>query len=295
MLKVGYFADGPWGHNAFEKIISDKGIDVKFICVRSDSTDVKFHEYSIAHQIPLIRHENINSKEFIEIVRNFECDLLISMSFNQIFKKDLIDLAPMKIINCHAGKLPSYRGRNILNWALINDEKEFGITVHYVDRGIDTGEIILQKCFPITESDNYRTLLEIAYIECANLLYESVCLFKNGKALSHSQKNLDTPSFYCGRRGAGDELINWNQTSRDVFNFIRAICSPGPMATCFLDGIEVKINSSRYFPDLRAYKGIPGQILEKTSEGFIVKTLDTYIEIKEIVSIKKIRVGDRLK
>ena len=61
------------------------------------------------------------------------------------------NMPPLKTINCHAGKLPFYRGRNILNWVLINDEREFGITVHYVDEGIDTGDIILQRVFPITD------------------------------------------------------------------------------------------------------------------------------------------------
>ena len=65
-------------------------------------------------------------------------------------------------INCHAGKLPDYRGRNILNWALINDEKEFGITVHFIDEGIDTGDIILQESFEIKDSDNYKSLLDLA-------------------------------------------------------------------------------------------------------------------------------------
>ena len=77
------------------------------------------------------------------------------MSFDQIFKEEIINIPPLKIINCHAGKLPFYRGRNILNWALINDEKEFGITVHYVDFGIDTGDSILQKNYEITDDDDY--------------------------------------------------------------------------------------------------------------------------------------------
>ena len=66
-------------------------------------------------------------------------------------------------------KLPFYKGRNILNWVLINDEKEFGITVHYVDEGIDTGDIILQETFPIIDSDDYSTLLDKAYEECPRL------------------------------------------------------------------------------------------------------------------------------
>lgn len=67
------------------------------------------------------------------------------------------------MINCHAGKSPLYRGRNILNRALINDEKEFGITVHYVDEGIDTGDIILQRVYEITDEENYATLLDRAH------------------------------------------------------------------------------------------------------------------------------------
>ena len=80
------------------------------------------------------------------------------MSFNQIFKREMIDLPKYGTINCHAGKLPFYRGRNILNWALINDEKEFGITVHYMDEGIDTGDIIVQRTYPIGEEDDYGIL-----------------------------------------------------------------------------------------------------------------------------------------
>ena len=64
------------------------------------------------------------------------------MSFNQILKKKIINLPHLKTINCHAGKLPFYRGRNVLNRVLINDENEFGITIHYIDEGIDTGDIV---------------------------------------------------------------------------------------------------------------------------------------------------------
>lgn len=295
MLKIGYFADGKWGHNAFEKLNKDDDIEIKFICVRFDSVDQKFVEYSKKNNIPLLKYKNINSKSFLEIIKVLECDLLISMSFNQIFKKEIIHLTKYGIINCHAGKLPFYRGRNILNWAIINDETEFGITVHYVDDGIDTGDIIRQKCFPITDKDNYKTLLELAFIECPNILYDVVVEFKKGKPQSYSQKKLEDKGFYCGRRIEGDEIINWNQKSRELFNFIRAICSPGPMATTSLNGVSVKINSARIISGLREYKGIPGQILGKTVDGYLIKTKDTYLEILEIQSEAKIINGDRFK
>ena len=167
-MKIGYFADGPWAHKAFDKIISDDSIEILFVMVRYDKQDPVLIELANKNNIPVELCENINSKNFVDKARLYQADLFVSMSFNQIFRKEMINLPRYGTINCHAGKLPFYRGRNILNWALINDEKEFGITVHYLDEGIDTGDIILQKVYPITDEDDYGTLLVRAYDGCAD-------------------------------------------------------------------------------------------------------------------------------
>lgn len=294
-MKIGYFADGPWSHQALNNILNDVCFQIAFICVRFHIPDPILSQLAKELKIPLLTHANVNSVEFINRVQEFNCDIFVSMSFDQIFKKEIIQLTPQKIINCHAGLLPFYRGRNILNWALINDEKEFGITVHYVDEGIDTGDIILQQKNRITDADNYKTLLEKAYVQCAELLYDSLKLILQGKVQRVSQNSIHPLGSYCGQRKKGDEVINWNQTSRQIFNFIRAICRPGPMAMTYLDGVDILINSSKYFKEAPQYMGIPGQILTKTKDGFLVKTQDSFVEIKEITSEKKIRVGDRFR
>ncbi|EAL4745838.1 formyl transferase [Campylobacter jejuni] len=130
----------------------------------------------------------MNSKEFLNELKKYSNDLLVSMSFDQIFKEELLKLYPRKIINCNAGKLPFYRDRNILNWALINDEKEFGISVHFIDKGINTGDIILQKTYEIKDSDDYTTLLNLCHKECASLLYESLILFLEDNVKAYKQK-----------------------------------------------------------------------------------------------------------
>ena len=95
------------------------------------------------------------------------------MSFDQIFKNEIINAINNNIINCHAGKLPFYRGRNILNWVLINDEKKFGITVHYIDEKIDCGDIILQRLFKITDQDG-RTIYDYYYRPTSNVYCPSI-------------------------------------------------------------------------------------------------------------------------
>ena len=216
------------------------------------------------------------------------------MSFNQIFRSTITNLPRYKTINCHAGKLPFYRGRNILNWVLINDEKEFGITVHYIDEGIDTGDILLQRIYPIHEEDDYASLLNVSYKECANILYDAIKLIQTGRSERIVQKDIHPVGFYCGIRTVGDEMINWNQSSRDLFNFIRSLCIPGPQATTFCNGQEIKINKARMISNAPVYKSTIGQVVGKTEQGVIVKTADTVIEILEIDTTLKLKIGDRL-
>ncbi len=207
-ISVGYFADGPWSHQALKKFIVDPSIRIPFICARFDRPDEVLREQATIHHIDFLTHPRVNSDDFFETIDHYGCDLFISMSFNQIFRKRLIEYPRLQTINCHAGKLPFYRGRNILNWVLINDEKEFGITVHYVDEGIDTGDILAQRTFPITDQDNYATLLECAYHECAELLYETVKKLQTGQAVRTAQSEIHRLGFYCTARMDGDERLN---------------------------------------------------------------------------------------
>jgi methionyl-tRNA formyltransferase len=292
-LSLGYFADGLWSHKAFEKLINDNDILIKFVCVRFDTQDETLKKYCDKYNIDYLKDQNINSEKFIKKLSEYKCDLFVSMSFNQIFRKEIINLTRYKIINCHAGRLPFYRGRNILNWVLINDEKEFGITVHYVDAGIDTGDIILQELYPITLQDDYSTLLKKSYVECANLLYKAVSLFKNGEVKGKKQSDIHPVGFYCIQRKIGDEIINWHDSSRNIFNFIRSICLPGPMARAFINGVEVRINKSEIILDSIPYKCITGAILNIDTSGFLVKTRDSFIKITEYTSNATLKVGDR--
>lgn len=292
-MKIGYFADGVWSHLAFQKMIADKDIILSFICVRYDTKDEILKNYCLEYGIEYLKHKNINSKDFIDELKKYNCDLFVSMSFNQIFKNEIINLPRLNTINCHAGKLPFYKGRNILNWALINDEKEFGITVHYMDEGIDTGDIVLQRAYPIIDTDDYSTLLETAQVECATILYDAIIMFKEGDVQVVSQKDMDSIGFYCSQRKEGDEILNWNQTSREIFNFVRAICKPGPMARAKINGKEMKINRVAFSHNAPKYKGILGAILNKTETGFLVKTNNSFIEVIDYEYDGKFRVGDR--
>ena len=229
-MKVGYFADGEWGINSFQKLKEIDTLSFGFICGRYSFPDQELKILAEENNIPFLNSNDINSQHFIDKVSKFKCDLFISMSFDQIMKEKIFNLPKYGSINCHAGKLPSYRGRNVLNWVLINEEKDFGITVHFIDNGIDTGEIIKQRIFPIVDSDNYSTLLQKAYEECPKILFEAFKDIMENKVIKKNQQESSFPVIYCVKRGIGDELINWQETSREMFNFVRALTYPGPCA-----------------------------------------------------------------
>jgi methionyl-tRNA formyltransferase len=293
-MRIGYFADGPWSHNALDEIQKDKTLEVAFICARYDTQDQVLRAKASHYGIPFVAHSNINSGEFIDFLLRARCDLFVSMSFNQIFKNQVINIPAYKTINCHAGKLPFYRGRNILNWALINDEKDFGVTVHYVDEGIDTGDIIIQRCYPISDNDDYSTLLNRSYLYCAEILIDAIKAIQEGNVEAIRQDVLHPIGFYCPQRKPGDEKIGWNLSSREIFNFVRAISKPGPEARTFIDGVEVRINRVELIPDAPIYKAIPGAILKKDDDCLLVKTGDSFVKVTQWSSSKKLKTGDRL-
>jgi len=294
-LRIGYFADGPWSHEALKRLLLDDTLQVLFVCARNDSPDPVLKDKARENGLDFITHPKVNSNDFLAWLSKYDCDLFVSMSFNQIFRSALINLPNLKTINCHAGKLPFYRGRNILNWALINDEKEFGTTVHYVDEGIDTGDIILQRCYSITDEDNYATLLSRAYEGCATNLYDAIKIVQDGNVKVIVQKDVDQLGTYFTARKEGDERLDWNQKSRDIFNFVRAICRPGPEARTYLGDVEIKINKIQYLANAITYKGVVGSIVGIDPDGFFVKTLDSFIKVTEWIGCSKPRIGDRLK
>ena len=292
-MKIGYFADGPWSHNAFEKINKDSQFEILFIVPRKDTHDTKLKEFCDTYGIDYLSNQSINSKLFLDLMKDYDCDILVSMSFDQIFKKAILNTTKYGVINCHAGMLPYYRGRNVLNWVLINDETEFGITVHHVDEGIDTGDIIIQKAFPILEEDNYNSILKIAFDECASLLYEALVLINQNKYIRIPQLEVDDLGFYCGKRIDGDEQIKWHNNSRDIHNLIRAVCKPGPEAYFYFENNKYRVSHSRFYKNAKIYKGVPGQVLFKKDNYLVIKTKDTFIDIL-IKEPNLIKPGSRL-
>ena len=297
-MKIGYFADGPWSHKSLEKIIEDPRYEIAFIVPRFENQDPILKLFAKKLNVDFLVLKNVNSIKSLKILESYNADLFVSMSFNQIIKKNLINSVPKGFINCHAGKLPFYRGRNVLNWVLINGEKDFGITVHYIDEGIDTGDIILQKTIQIEDCDNYGTLLEKAYANCAELLVKSLNLIINNNVNVIKQNDIHPQGSYCRGRKEGDEILDWKNNCTIIHNFVRALTIPGPCARTFLNNTEIMLYDSEKLETISEEYSDPGTVLEVKKNKLIIKTAtyDLLITKYSIIgdNYLKIKKGDIL-
>ncbi len=298
MKRLLFFGDGTWATNSLKRLLQEQW-KIIGVVVRAHPTDPQLPTLAQERGLPVFQPENVNSEAFIAQVKSLKPDLNISVSYDQILRKAILETAPLGFINFHAGKLPQYRGRNVINWAIINGEDEIGITAHFVDEGIDTGDIIVQHTLPIEWTDTYQDILDKVIAAFPDLVSEAVRKVMDGDFTPIRQAHL--PGTYFAARGEGDEWLNWEDSSLNIYNKIRAITRPGPGARTLWGAKTVIIWKARYDPSWPAYTATPGQVVgRRPGEGVIVKTGDSTILITEIQTegegpkIPKWRIGTRL-
>lgn len=134
-------------------------------------------------EFKVISCHNPNSPEFVERVRALRVDLIVVANFNRILKSTLLSAPRLGGVNVHASLLPKYRGPSPLYWVLANREKSTGVTIHYIDEGIDTGDIVEQRKIEIRDGETLKTLSEKSDQAAAALLRQTIPLLLEGRAL----------------------------------------------------------------------------------------------------------------
>jgi methionyl-tRNA formyltransferase len=282
IYNIGFFGDDVWAHKALEYLLKDKSININFVCGRFKTKDKILKKIAEKYKIKFFKKKNINDIKFINYIKKNKIDLLASMSFDQIFKNEIINAINNNIINCHAGKLPFYRGRNILNWALINGEKDFGITTHFVNKKIDTGDIILQKIFKISKNDDYKSLLIKSHNECAKIIFKTIKKIQNNDYKATPQNKFSKKSSYFKKRVMGDEIINLKQKSYHIKNFVRALVEPGPIARINLKNNQICVKKISILNKKNVIHRINNNLLTVKNKKIYLKTTD-----KKIICIEK--------
>jgi methionyl-tRNA formyltransferase len=278
-LRILFFGDGAWAADSLLRIAAQPW-PVCAVVLRRRPSSAALMEAARDLRLPVLQPGNANSSEFLEIVRGLAPDLNVSVSYDQIIRWPLLGAAPLGFVNFHAGKLPRYRGRNVINWALINGESEIGLTAHYMDEGIDTGDIILQRSLPIGWTETYGDVLDRAVAAFPDLVETTLSMIADGTAERRRQAHL--PGTYFAGRREGDEWLDWTASSRSLHNKVRAISRPGPGARTLLGDQTVIIWRALWEPSWLSYVATPGEVVGRRTDGVLVKTGDSTLLVLEV-------------
>jgi len=279
-MRIAFFGDGAWAALSLERLVQD-GHEIIRVVERIRPTDSSLTDEAGRRMIPVSRPRRVNSCEFVRRLVSWKPDISVSVSYDQVLRRPIIRSARLGFLNFHGGMLPKYRGRNVINWAIINNEREIGLTGHFVDEGVDTGDIVLQRSIPVDWTDTYGDVLRKVTAAMPALVSETVRLVSEGNPERRVQS--DIPGTYFSQRGEGDEWFNWSDTSLNIYNKIRAIARPGPGARTLLNGRVVLVWRASYDMAWPKYIGTPGQVVGRVcGEGVIVKTGDSTILLREI-------------
>jgi methionyl-tRNA formyltransferase len=280
MLRCLFFGRDKFGLAAFRHL-KDRGshevIGVVSPHLSDESLLLQKESYTL--DIPFFQPGDVNEKQFLEEVRKLCPDINVSVNYPLIFGLELINLPEYSTINLHGGLCPNYRGGGGLYGAIINREEEFGITVHYMDGGIDTGPIVSQQQLPIYPSDNMDDLHQRMELAAPILLHRALDSIAAGTVISSPQA--DISGSYFPKKPLGDEIIDWSEPSQLIYDRIRAR-NPGPMNITYLgrEKIVVKTASLTNYPN---YIGTVGQVIGVEKEiGVVVKTGDNAIRIEQV-------------
>ena len=177
--------------------------------------------------------------------------------------------------------MPHFIERNPINWAIINGEKFYGVTIHFVDKNIDTGDIILQKKYRIFKNDTYKTILNKSALRCSNLLSKAIFLLskKNNKLKIVKQKSISKKGSYFFKRKPGDEIIDLNLKIEQLINFVRGLVHPGPYAVLKNKNKYYKVISAKKVNYNKRKKNLYNNVIEINSKFAVVNSADGFVKL----------------
>jgi len=200
-------------------------------------------KYAVANNLKVLQPEKLKNPEFLEELKSLQADLQIVVAFRML-PEVVWNMPPMGSVNLHGSLLPQYRGAAPINWAVINGEKETGVTTFKLKHEIDTGDILLQESFPIWETDNAGDVHDRMKEIGAQLLLKTIKGLVEGTLNEIPQSSVvggqSSLIHHAPKIFTDTCRIDWNKPFDEVYNLIRGL-APYPAAFTFLDGKKLKV------------------------------------------------------
>ena len=233
-------------------------------------------QFGIDNNVEIIQPRKMKDEEVINKIKKINPDLIVVVAYGKILPKEIIDIPKYGIINVHSSLLPKYRGASPIHSAILNGDAETGVSIMYIEEGLDSGDVILREYCEITEDDTLGTLHDKLKNLGAAGLAKALNLIENGEV--QAEKQDDSKATFVKPITKEQAKIDWNNTKEVIYNQIRGL-NPFPAAHAFNEkGENIKIYKSEKIN--KRYEGENGNEIENGTVVEIINKKGPVIKVK---------------
>lgn len=283
-MRVVFMGTPDFAVGTLEAIIAD-GHEVAAVITQPDKpkgrgksiqfTPVK--EVALTHELPVLQPKKVRDLEFVEELRKLNPEVIVVVAFGQIIPQAVLDIPKYGCLNVHASLLPKYRGAAPIQWAVIDGEKESGVTIMRMDAGLDTGDMIKKVVVSLDDKETGGTLFDKLSQAGAKLLVDVLKDIEAGSAVYEKQPQESTTE-YAKMIDKKMGQIDWNQSAEVIERLIRGL-NPWPSAYTHINGKTLKIWEADVIGE---NSGKPGEILKVTKKEILVQAGKNALSLQEV-------------
>jgi len=233
------------------------------------------------HGVSVYQPVKIRAPGAIDPIREWQPDVIVVMAYGQILSRELLGLPHVACLNLHASLLPRHRGAAPIQAAILAGDRETGITVMFMDEGLDTGDILLKKTLPIRRRETGGSLHDRLALLAPDALRKALTLLENSAAPRIPQDN--ALATYAKKLERDDGKIDWSHSAENIDRKIRAF-NPWPAAFTFLPAREEQSLKLKIFSTIRMRRhcGKPGEILRADKHGLLIAACAEALLLRDV-------------
>jgi methionyl-tRNA formyltransferase len=295
-MRVTMFGYQTWGHRTLQALLdSEHEVTLVVTHPKSDHAYEKIWDDSVAdlaekHGVPVLLRNRPDDDELLERLREADPDVIVATNWRTWIPPRIFTLPRLGTLNVHDSLLPAYAGFSPLIWALINDEKEVGVTAHMMDDTLDAGDIVLQRSVPVGPRDTTADLFQATLELFGPITVDGLALIASGRTDWVKQDRSKASFFH--KRADEDCRIDWHWPAEDLDRLVRAQSQPYPSAYTYHHGRRLEILAAEVSANV--YGGTPGRIFyrEGTDGVAIVAGADARHGRNHGLLITRVRTDD---
>lgn len=271
-MRVVMFGYQTWGHRTLQALLySDHEVVLVVTHPKSDHAYERIWSDSVAdlatdHGVPVLTRERPDDEDLVTELKSADPDVIVATNWRTWIPPRIFNLPRHGTLNVHDALLPKYAGFSPLIWALINGEKEVGVTAHMMDERLDAGDIVLQRAVPVGDRDTATDLFHKTLPLFGPITVDALALIASGRTDWQKQDRAQASFFH--KRAEEDGRIDWTWPAEDLDRLVRAQSDPYPNAFTHYRGERVQVVRASVSEGY--YGGTPGRIFIREGDGVVI-------------------------